>query len=322
MTTTRRGFIALAAAAAAGARPAQAQTLDQIRLLAPAAPGSGWDQTARAMQDALQTGRIAGSVSVTNVPGAAGTVGLAQFVNQQRGDARSLLLTGLAMVGGILTNNSPMTLDAVVPVARLIGEYGVIVVKPDSPIRRLADITQRLRANPGEVSWAGGSAGSADHIMLGLIAKAIGVQPQRLAYTAFSGGGQAAAAIMGGHVVAGASGIGEWESQIRAGLLRAVAVSSPQRLPGYETVPTFKEEGVDVELANWRGVMGAPGISAEQRAALVGAVTRMRETESWRGAMQRYGWMDLFVAGDEFATFLRQNREQVAGVMRDLGLAR
>ncbi len=322
MTTTRRGFIALAAAAAAGARPAQAQTLDQIRLLAPAAPGSGWDQTARAMQDALQTGRIAGSVSVTNVPGAAGTVGLAQFVNQQRGDARSLLLTGLAMVGGILTNNSPMTLDAVVPVARLIGEYGVIVVKPDSPIRRLADITQRLRANPGEVSWAGGSAGSADHIMLGLIAKAIGVQPQRLAYTAFSGGGQAAAAIMGGHVVAGASGIGEWESQIRAGLLRAVAVSSPQRLPGYETLPTFKEEGVDVELANWRGVMAAPGISAEQRAALVGAVTRMRETESWRGAMQRYGWMDLFVAGDEFAAFLRQNREQVAGVMRDLGLAR
>lgn len=322
MTTTRRGFIALAAAAAAGARPAQAQTLDQIRLLAPAAPGSGWDQTARAMQDALQTGRIAGSVSVTNVPGAAGTVGLAQFVNQQRGDARSLLLTGLAMVGGILTNNSPMTLDAVVPVARLIGEYGVIVVKPDSPIRRLADITQRLRANPGEVSWAGGSAGSADHIMLGLIAKAIGVQPQRLAYTAFSGGGQAAAAIMGGHVVAGASGIGEWESQIRAGLLRAVAVSSPQRLPGYETVPTFKEEGVDVELANWRGVMAAPGISAEQRAALVGAVTRMRETESWRGAMQRYGWMDLFVAGDEFAAFLRQNREQVAGIMRDLGLAR
>ncbi len=321
-TLNRRTMIASGFAAAALARSAGAQNIEAMRIIAPAAPGSGWDQTARAMQDALQTGQISSSVAITNVPGAAGTIGLAQFVNQHRTDPRALLLSGLAMVGGIITNNSPMTLDNVAPIARLTGEYGVIVVKPDSPIRTLADVVQRLRANPGEVAWAGGSAGSADHIMLALICKAIGVSPQRLSYTAFSGGGQAAAAIMGGHVTAGASGIGEWESQIKGGQLRAIGISSPGRVAGFETIPTFKEQGVDVELANWRGVMAAPGISAEQRATLTAAITRMRDTPSWRGALQRFGWMDLFLAGDDFAGFLRQNRAQIGEVLRDLGMAR
>ncbi len=115
------------------------------KIMAPAAPGGGWDQTARSMQTALQDEKISGSVQVTNVPGAAGTIGLAQFVNQANGDASQLLVGGYVMVGGILTNNSPVTLDQVTPIARLTGEYEVVVVPAASDIKDMAGLIAKSR---------------------------------------------------------------------------------------------------------------------------------------------------------------------------------
>ena len=180
------------------------------KIMAPAAPGGGWDQTARSMQTALQDEKISSSVQVTNVPGAAGTIGLAQFVNQANGDASQLLVGGYVMVGGILTNNSPVTLEQVTPIARLTGEYEVVVVPAASDIKDMAGLIAKLKADPGPVSWGGGSAGGTDHIAVGLIAKASGVDPTKINYIAFSGGGEALAAILGNQVTAGISGYGEF----------------------------------------------------------------------------------------------------------------
>ena len=168
------------------------------RIMAPAAPGGGWDQTARAMQTALQDEKISNSVQVVNVPGAGGTIGLAQFVNQAKGDPSQLIVGGYVMVGAILTNSSPVTLEQVTPIARLTGEYEVIVVPANSDIQDMAGLVEKLRADPGAVSWGGGSAGGTDHITAGLVAKAIGVDPTKVNYIAFSGGGEALAAILGG----------------------------------------------------------------------------------------------------------------------------
>src|SRR5690606_33017226 len=198
--------------------------------MAPAAPGGGWDQTARAMQTALQDEKISNSVQVVNVPGAGGTIGLAQFVNQAKGDPSQLIVGGYVMVGAILTNSSPVTLEQVTPIARLTGEYEVIVVPANSDIQDMAGLVEKLRADPGAVSWGGGSAGGTDHITAGLVAKAIGVDPTKVNYIAFSGGGEALAAILGGQVTVGISGYGEFESQIQAGQLRLIGVSSEERV--------------------------------------------------------------------------------------------
>jgi putative tricarboxylic transport membrane protein len=187
------------------------------KIMAPAAPGGGWDQTARAMQSALQDEKISSSVQVVNVPGAGGTIGLAQFVNNASGDPSQLIVGGYVMVGAILTNNSPVTLDKVTPIARLTGEYETIVVPAASDIKDMAGLVEKLKADPGAVSWAGGSAGGVDHITAGLIAKAVGVDPTKINYIAFSGGGEALAAILGGQVTVGISGYGEFETQIKAG---------------------------------------------------------------------------------------------------------
>lgn len=290
-------------------------------ILAPASPGGGWDQTARTMQTVLQEEDIAGNVQVTNVPGAGGTIGLAQFVNQSKGNPEDLIVGGYVMLGAILTNGSPVDLSMVTPIARLTGEAEVVVVPASSDVQTMADLVTKLKADPGAVSWAGGSAGGTDHILAGMIAKGVGVDPTKVNYIAFSGGGEALAAILGGQVTAGISGLGEFESQIEAGTLRALAVSGDARIEGLD-VPTLKEAGVDVSLENWRMVAAAPGLTPEQEAAVTADITKMAESEAWKKALADRGWTDRFQSGDAFRQQLAADTEATAETLKDIGLVK
>jgi putative tricarboxylic transport membrane protein len=291
------------------------------KIMAPAAPGGGWDQTARSMQTALQDEKISGSVQVVNVPGAGGTIGLAQFVNQASGDPSQLIVGGYVMVGAILTNASPVTLDQITPIARLTGEYEVIVVPAASDIKDMAGLVEKLKADPGSVSWGGGSAGGTDHITAGLIAKAVGVDPTKVNYIAFSGGGEALAAILGGQVTVGISGYGEFASQIEAGALRIIGISSDEKVAGIDA-PTFKEGGVDVSIQNWRMVAAAPGISDEQKAAVIADVDKMVQSATWQKTLADKGWANTYLAGDAFTEQLKKDTEATATILKDIGLVK
>ena len=297
--------------------PALAQ--GELRIMAPAGPGGGWDQTARAMQQAMVAAGAAKSVQVTNVPGAGGTIGLAQLASAHKGDGGQLMVNGLVMLGAILTNNAPVTLDQTTPIARLTGEYMAIVVPTDSPIKTLAELVAAVKADPAKVRWAGGSAGGVDHITAALFAKAVGADATKVNYIPFSGGGEALAAIMGGKVTAGISGYGEFEGQIKAGKLRLLAVTAPKRLAGVDA-PTLREAGVELEIANWRSVVAPPGLTAEQRQALVAAVDAMAKSPAWAELLKQRGWDDAYLSGDAFAVFLKQEQARVAEVLRSVGL--
>ena len=318
-----RKFALAALIATAFALPAQftSAEAEEYKIMAPAAPGGGWDQTARAMQVALQDGGISPSVQVTNVPGAGGTIGLAQFVNQTSGDPSQLIVGGYVMVGAILTNNSPVTLDQVTPIARLTGEYEAIVVPAASDIKDMKGLVDKLKADPGSVSWGGGSAGGTDHITAGLIAKAIGVDPTKVNYVAFSGGGEALAAILGNQVTVGISGYGEFAAQIQAGQLRLIGISSDERVAGIDA-PTFKESGVDVSIQNWRMVAAAPGISAEQKAAITADIEKMVNSPAWQKALTEKGWANTYLAGDAFAAQLKKDTEATGAILKDIGLVK
>lgn len=311
-------LVLASALAAAIAVPAAAA---DYKIMAPAGPGGGWDQTARTMQQVLQDEGISGNVQVTNVPGAGGTIGLAQFVNTAKGDPSQLIVGGYVMVGAILTNNSPVTLEQVTPIARLTGEYEAVVVPAASDIQDMAGLVEKLKADPGAVSWAGGSAGGTDHITAGLIAKAIGVDPTRINYVAFSGGGEALAAILGGQVTVGISGYGEFASQIEAGQLRLIGISSDERLQGIDA-PTFKEAGVDVAIQNWRMIAAAPDLSAEQAAAIGADIEKMVSSKSWQDALAAKGWADTYLAGDAFRAQLAKDIEATSAILKDIGLVK
>jgi putative tricarboxylic transport membrane protein len=311
---------AIAAVAAIGLSlsTAHAQTVAQLRLIAPAAPGGGWDQTARVMQQALQREGLARLAPVENIPGAAGTIGLARFIGAERGRGDVLLVSGLIMLGGIVTHRSPVTLGDVVPIARLTGEYEVIAVPAASPFHTLQDLMTAFTAQPGSISWGGGSAGGSDQILAGLVADAVGVDPKRVNYIAFSGGGESMSAILGGAVSVGINGFAEFAPQLDAGTLRALAISSAERLPGVE-IPTLREQGVNVEFENWRSLVAAPGISAAERAQLEAVVRALVRSPTWRESLARYRWLDRHLDGDAFARFVAAEEVRVQSILKKLG---
>ena len=317
MTIKRLLLAALAAASLS--LPAHAQT-DELTIMAPAGPGGGWDQTARSMQQALTEAGLASNVQVTNVPGAGGTIGIAQFVNNSKGDPKNLIVGGYVMVGAIIANQSPVTLADVTPIARLTGEYEGIVVPASSDIKTIGELVDKLKADPGAVSWAGGSAGGVDHIVVGQIAVAAGVDPTKINYVAYAGGGEALAAILGGQVTAGVSGLGEWKGQIDSGDLRLLAVSGPEKVAGFDA-PTLKESGLDVDVQNWRMVAAAPGLSDADKADVVATIETMAKSDAWKAMLAQKGWQDSFLAGDAFATYLSGQVEATTAVLKELGIA-
>jgi putative tricarboxylic transport membrane protein len=263
---------------------------------------------------------LVGSFQFENVGGAGGMVGLPRFVNQRKGQANALMVGGSVMVGAAITNKSPVTMSDVTPIACLTEEAGIIVVPTDGKIKSWKDFEEAIKANPKSVSVAGGSAGGTDHQLLGLIIKALGKNPRDAAYVAFAGGGPANAAILGGQVVAGISGYSEFAEQIKAGKMKAIAVSGNKRIPGVD-VPTLKELGVNVTAANWRGIFGAPGINAAQKTALIELATKIHATKGWAETLEKRKWTDAFVAGAAFDAQLKKYIAETETVLKELGLA-
>ena len=311
---------AIAVAAVAGFVTSAAAQME-LKILAPAAPGGGWDQTARSMQQALTQSGIAKSAQVTNVPGAGGSVGIAQFVNSAKGDGNQLMVMGYVMVGALLTNKSPVTLDQTTPIARLTAEYEALVVPADSPIKNAKDLAAAVKADPAKVTWAGGTAGGVDRIAAALFAKEVGADPTKINYIPFSGGGEALAAILGGKVTVGISGYGEFESQIKAGKLRLIGLTSATKLPNIEG-QSLKDQGVNLEIANWRAVVAPPGITADQKKALTDAMDKLSKSKEWTEILKAKGWDDAYLSGDAFAKFLADDQVRTKDVLMSVGLVK
>ena len=301
------------------ASTAFAQT--ELKIIAPAAPGGGWDQTARSIQQVLVTEKLVKSAQVINIAGAGGTVGLAQFVNSAKGDGNQLMVNGFVMVGAILLNKSPVSLSQVTPIARLSQETQVMVVPASSLIKNATDLAEAVKKDVAKVTFAGGSAGGVDHIMAALFVGAVGADASKVNYVAFSGGGESLAAILGAKVTAGISGYSEYEGQIKAGKLRAIGVTSPQRLPTVD-VPTFKEQGIDLVLTNWRSVVAAPGISDAQKKALADLVDKLATSTAWKEVLKQKGWDDAYLPADAFAKFLGDEQKRVSDVLKSVGLVK
>nr|WP_241249156.1 tripartite tricarboxylate transporter substrate binding protein [Agrococcus sp. KRD186] len=267
----------------------------------------------------MEATELADSITVTNVPGASGTVALAQMVSNP-GQEGVLMASGLAMMSGVLTNDTGVTMEEITPIARLIGEAEVIVVPAESEIQTIEDLMALIAEDPASVPIAGGSAGSADHVFLGLLAEAYDIAPSELNYVPYSGGGEATTALLGNQVSAGISGIGEFSEQILAGELRGILLSTAEPIEGIE-IPTVADIGhADLEFANWRSIMAPGELDDATVEQYVQVVTEVAASEAWAEQMETNNWADLFLAGDEFGDWLEQENTRVEGVLSQLGL--
>jgi putative tricarboxylic transport membrane protein len=308
----------LALATTAGL-PLTARAAANIKMMIPANPGGGWDGTGRAFGKAMLDAKAVDTVQYDNKGGAAGVIGLAQFVNASKGDPNALMVMGAVMLGGIITGKPQVSLDKATPIARLTSEYNVFVLPANSPLKTMKDVVEQMQKDPGSVKWGGGSRGSTEHICASMLATKVGVDPKKVNYVAFRGGGEATAAILGGNVTVGGGGYSEMAEYIAAGKMRAIGVTSEKRLSGIN-VPTMKEMGYDVVLGNWRGLYGAPGITPEQRAALTDMVIKSTKSSSWTESMQKNGWTPALMTGKAFDDFVDNEFSSLRGIMHLAGM--
>ncbi|HEV7318700.1 MAG TPA: tripartite tricarboxylate transporter substrate-binding protein [Ensifer sp.] len=293
----------------------------ELTITAPAGAGGGWDSAARSLQEVMMATGEARSVQVVNVPGAGGTVGLAQFVGSAQGSSDQLFVAGITLVGASISNASPVDLTQVTPIARLTGDPLVIVVPKDSPIQSINDLLAAIKKDVATNIWVGGSAGGADHILAALVTKAAGADPSKINYVAYSGGGEALAAMLGGQATAGVSGYGEWEGQIKSGDLRALAISYPEPIEGIEAKP-LKAQGLDIELVNWRGIFAGPNVEGQDLEALKTAVDNTVKSQQWKDLIKARGWSDYYAPADEFKSFIASETDRVRTILTSIGLAK
>lgn len=291
-----------------------------LQLMVPNAPGGGYDTTARTVAKVTEAENITGTVQVFNLPGAGGTVGLQRIVNE-KGNGKLAMQMGLGVVGAAYTQKSQATLNDTTPIAKLIEEAGAIVVSKDSPYKDITSLIDAWKKDPSKVNVGGGSSpGGPDHLLPMQLAKAVGIEPTSVSFISYDGGGELLPAIIGNKIAFGASGFGEFLDQVKAGEVKVLAVTSEERIDALPDVPTMKESGVDFTFTNWRGIVAPPEISDADKAVWVDALTKMHDSQAWKDEMEKRGWTDAFVTGDEFGTFLKEQDTAVAEILKNLGL--
>lgn len=309
----------LAALAVAGGLPMTARANANIKMMIPANPGGGWDTTGRALGKALQEAGVATAVTYENKGGAAGAIGLAQFFNASKGDPNAIMVMGAVMLGGIITGKPPVSITQVTPIARLTTEYNVFVLPESSPYKTMKDVIEQFKKDPGSIKWGGGSRGSTEHIAAAMIARELGIDAAKINYVPFRGGGEATAAILGGNVTVGGSGYSEFQQYIDSGKMRAIGITSPTRVKGIN-VPTLKEQGINVEIGNWRGIYGAAGITPAQQKALADMIVKATKTKSWAESLEKNGWTSALMTGQEFADFVDKDFANLRVTMVKAGM--
>lgn len=306
-----------ASAAATPSYPTKA-----IDIMAPAGTGGGFDTTARLVQKALTDDKLVSvNVTVSNVPGAGGTVGMAQVLKKE-GDSHSLIVVGRVTVGSQITGKTEAKVADLTPIARLMGESEVIVTPKDSPYKSIKDVIDALKKDVNSIKFAGGSAGGIDHELAALLVKAAGGDVKAWkSYVPFAGGGEAAAAIIGGQVQVGISGFGEFKGQIESGTMKALAVSAGKPLAAASSIPTLKSQGIDIELVNWRLLAAPPRLSSGDLAALKALAKKVYDTKTWKDFATKNDWFDNFTT-DDLSAFVSAETRSLTTTLTDLGLVK
>ncbi len=325
-TLARRGALAAAAVALATTTPAPAAafTPDRPECIAPANPGGGWDTICRTSANVLQkTGALKSTMYVTNMPGGSGAVAIANVIAKRKGDNSLLIAASNSLTFTMAAGRTPHTYRDVVPLAQVAAEYGGFFVRADSKYKTLGDVTAALKVNPTSVSFAGGSApGSLDHIKTAVYAKAVGVDPTKLVYVPFQGGGEAMTALLGGHTDAATIDIAEAGAQLEAGKIRCLALLSDKRSTKYKDLPTTYDQGVKVTFPIWRGVYMAPGASPEAVKFWTETLTKMLASPEWNAEREKLGWEAASRFGDDFKAFVTDEHARYQALLKELGFAK
>lgn len=293
----------------------------QVECIAPANPGGGWDTICRTSSRVLQkTGILKATMYVTNMPGGSGAVAIANVITKRKADPNVIVAASNSLTFTMAMGRTPHTYSDVMPLAQVGAEYGGFFVKDDSKYKTLGDLVTALKADPKSVTFAGGSApGSLDHIKVALLAKEIGVDPTKVVYVPFQGGGEALTSLLGGHTEVAAMDISEASGQLEAGKIRCLGILADKRSTKFKDIPTSFEQGIKVSFPIWRGLYMAPGTPADAVKFWSETIQKMVATREWEAEIAKLGWEPTYRVGAGFKDFLKEEYLRYQSLLKELG---
>lgn len=318
----RRQFIAGLAAGCLPLTVALGQVADaagaggRLTLFSPAPEDTGWSVLARAIASSVREADIE-PVLLYEPHGAPS--GLRRFRHDYAGRGDALMVSGASLIIRALMARLSAGLDDLIPVARLTSEYLAVAVRPEQPYQSLAELLNALAKSPSGVQFCGGSIGTMDHLLAKMIARRTGLGDRQLRYRPYLGNTAPIEATLRGNELLVIAGLSELQPHLALGQLRALAISAPQRLPG-SGVPTFLEQGLNIELSNWRGVFAPPGLDPAGARHLIALTDRMVTGIDWKATLFRYNWIGAYLPGAAFGTFLREETTRLRAVLNELGM--
>ena len=296
---------------------------ERVHIVIPVAAGGGLDGTARVAGRALTETELAETVSFENIAGAGGGRGLSTFVENAARFREALIVNSTPLILRRLQNLYPLSFRDLTPIVGLVADYGIFVVRNDESPDNWASVVARLRENPRAVIMGGGSArGSLDHIVAALALDAAGIDARRVRYLPYDGGGKAMLALLGEEIELLSTGLGETLPFIRAGEVRVLAVTAPERVAAIEDVPTLTELGQPVRFSNWRGLFAPPSVDDDARELHIRRFRALTTSEAWKEALVQYGWEPLNLFGEDFTRYLERQEAVLKETMTKLGFTR
>ena len=295
-----------------------------VEIVTMSGPGGANDIIARTVQKIMQQKKLVDApIVIVSKVGAGGVLGWS-YLNQHPGDGGYISISPINLVLEHIIGSSPITYTDVTPIAQLFNEFVAYAVNADSPLKSGRDIVERLKKDPGAVSFAvAASLGGANHISTVIAMKAAGVDVKKLKFVVFDAGVKGQTAVMGGHVDVAVVPLSGAVAQIQAGRLRVLAVTSARRQGGvFAAVPTWKEQGVDMVFSSWRGVIGPKGMSAPQIAYWEGVLTRVAQTDEWKQDMENNFWESNFMNSADSRRYLKSQYDEFKSVLVEVGLAK
>jgi len=300
-----------------------AEPVDRLHLLVPGGAGGGWDATARGVGRALNQSGLVDQISFENLSGAGGAKAVAHMIETRAQNQHVLMVNSTPIVARSLMPVFQQNWRDLTPVAAVIGDYGIVAVRDDSPFLTLDDLLIVLRRDARSMKIAGGSnRGGLDHLIAARMFQVAGLPLQDARYVAYDAGGKALLALLSGETPVMSATVGDAMSMVQAGKVRLLAIAAPERIKELPDVPTFTELGYPMTFVNWRGFFAVPGLSAERQANYGALLLKLSRTPEWEEVRARYGWVNNFIVGEQFVDYLQQQEQITGQLMRELGFIR
>jgi len=292
-----------------------------ITVIVPFAAGGSSDLIARALEKSAQK-HLGQPLVVVNMPGGATTIGMNEFAGAKP-DGYTIGVVGVGVIlqplYGQTRYHYPTALE---PIVNVVSSPVLVACLTDKPWKNLNELVSYAKQHPGEIKFGHNGLGTAVHVTGEMFAKETGISIKQVPFR--GGEPESLAALLGGHIqLIFSYNPAVLKEHVKNGTIRVLGVAEENRLtiPGFENVPTFKEQGVNITFSFWNGIAAPKGMPAAEKARLTAGLGEMINDPDFKKNMEELGMPVQYMGPEEFSERWIADNAKLTKIVKETGIA-